>query len=375
MSKEYTCLGMMSGTSGDGVDASIIRSNGLDKFTILKEKYYEYDENIFHEYHNLKKKINSTNDIKRFSSLIKKLENEITIFHAKVFKDISQGVNLDLIGFHGQTIYHNPQEKISLQLGNGNLLSQLSKKKIVFNFRKNDIKNGGEGAPLTPIFHKYLIVSKKVELPACILNIGGISNLTLITDTKNKEISSKDVGPGNCLINAWMQNNTDKKFDVDGKVSLRGKVNEIILEQALEIHENNFHKKNNISLDTNDFDISFARGLNLEDGAATLTAFTGKIISSKINSLLQDNQNKNIKIIICGGGRKNLNLVKQIKINSNRNISFFNAEDYNLNGDFIESQAFGYIAVRSVLSLPISFPNTTGCMAPCSGGEVINSLN
>ena len=375
MSKEYTCLGMMSGTSGDGVDASIIRSNGLDKFTILKEKYYEYDENIFHEYHNLKKKINSTNDIKRFSSLIKKLENEITIFHAKVFKDISQGVNLDLIGFHGQTIYHNPQEKISLQLGNGNLLSQLSKKKIVFNFRKNDIINGGEGAPLTPIFHKYLIESKKIELPACILNIGGISNLTLITDTKNKGISSKDVGPGNCLINTWMQNNTDKKFDVDGKVSLRGKVNEIILEQALEIHENNFQKKNNISLDTNDFDISFARGLNLEDGAATLTAFTGKIISSKISSLLQENQNKNIKIIICGGGRKNLNLVKQIKINSNRNISFFNAEDYNLNGDFIESQAFGYIAVRSVLSLPISFPSTTGCMAPCSGGEVINSLN
>ena len=126
MSKEYTCLGMMSGTSGDGVDASIIRSNGLDKFTILKEKYYEYDENIFHEYHNLKKKINSTNDIKKFSSSIKKLESEITIFHAKVFKDISQGFNLDLIGFHGQTIYHNPQEKISLQLGNGNLLSQLS---------------------------------------------------------------------------------------------------------------------------------------------------------------------------------------------------------------------------------------------------------
>ena len=99
MSKEYTCLGMMSGTSGDGVDASIIRSNGLDKFTMLKEKYYEYDENIFHEYHNLKKKINSTNDIKKFSSSIKKLESEITIFHAKVFKDISQGFNLDLIGF------------------------------------------------------------------------------------------------------------------------------------------------------------------------------------------------------------------------------------------------------------------------------------
>ena len=97
----------------------------------------------------------------------------------KLLKDISDGFKLDLIGFHGQTIYHSPQEKISLQLGNGNLLSQLTKKKIVFNFRKNDIVNGGEGAPLTPIFHKYLIKSKRIKLPACILNIGGISNLTL----------------------------------------------------------------------------------------------------------------------------------------------------------------------------------------------------
>ena len=129
MSKEYTCLGMMSGTSGDGVDASIIRSNGLDEFTVLREKYYEYDEKLFHEFHDLKKKINSIYDLKKFSSQISKLENSITIFHAKVFKDISSNLNLDLIGFHGQTLYHNPQEKISLQLGNGNLLSQLSKKK------------------------------------------------------------------------------------------------------------------------------------------------------------------------------------------------------------------------------------------------------
>ena len=121
---------MMSGTSGDGVDASIIRSNGLDELTILKEKYYEYDENLFHEFHNLKKKINSIADLKKFSSLINILEKNITIFHAKVVKDITQGFNLDLIGFHGQTLYHNPQEKISMQLGDGNLLSQLSKKKL-----------------------------------------------------------------------------------------------------------------------------------------------------------------------------------------------------------------------------------------------------
>lgn len=371
MSKEYTCLGMMSGTSGDGVDSSIIRSNGLDKLTILREKYFEYDEKLFFEFHNLKKKINSLSDLKKFSSSIKILEKNITIFHAKVAKDISQGFNLDLIGFHGQTLYHNPEEKISLQLGNGNLLSQLTKKKIVFNFRKNDIINGGEGAPLSPIFHKYLIKSKNLDLPACILNIGGISNLTFIPSLNNHEILSKDVGPGNCLINSWIQNHTNEKFDFEGKISSRGKINEVILEQALETHENNFQKKNNFSLDTNDFDISFARGLNLEDGAATLTAFTAKIITSQIGSLLKNYNKKNIKIIVCGGGRKNFNLLKQIKLYSKTNLIFLNSEEFDLNGDFIESQAFGYLAIRSILSLPISFPLTTGCTGPCTGGELI----
>ena len=129
MSKEYTCLGMMSGTSGDGVDASVVRSDGLDKFSILKEKYFNYDDKLFKEFHFLKEKINSLDDLKRFSSSIKKLENDITIFHAKVFNEMNNGLHLDLIGFHGQTLYHNPQEKISIQLGNGGLLSQLSKKK------------------------------------------------------------------------------------------------------------------------------------------------------------------------------------------------------------------------------------------------------
>ncbi len=371
MSKEYTCLGMMSGTSGDGVDASIIRSNGLDKFTVLKEKYYEYEENLFQSFHNLKRKINSVDDLNNFSSSIKELENEITMFHAKIVKDVSVGFNLDLIGFHGQTLYHNPKEKISLQLGNGKLLFQLSKKKIVFNFRKNDIQNGGEGAPLTPIFHRHLIQSKKIDLPVCILNIGGISNLTIIENTDYQGVSSQDVGPGNCLINSWIQAHTNQKFDINGKISNSGKINEIILEQALEIHENNFQKKNNISLDTNDFDISFARGLNLEDGAATLIAFTAKIITANINYLLKRFNKKGIKIILCGGGRKNISLIKQIQHYSEKNLSFHKSEDYDLNGDFIESQAFGYLAIRSILSLPISFPSTTGCSAPCSGGEII----
>ena len=203
------------------------------------------------------------------------------------------------------------------------------------------------------------------------LNIGGISNLTLVHNLNNHEIKSEDVGPGNCLINAWIQNHTNEKFDFDGKISNMGKINEIILEQALETHENNFQKRKNISLDTNDFDISFARGLTLEDGAATLTAFTAKIITSKISFLLREYNNKKIKVLICGGGRKNKSLLKLIEANSNKNLFFFNSDDFGLNGDFIESQAFAYLAIRSILSLPISFPSTTGCNSPCSGGKII----
>ena len=373
MSKEYTSLGMMSGTSGDGVDASIVRSNGIDKFEILKDKYYEYDDDLFYKFQNLKKKINSIDDLKKFSSSINELENKITIFHATIFKDISKKIDIDLIGFHGQTLYHNPVEKISVQIGNGNLLHQLTKKQLVYNFRKKDIENGGEGAPLTPIFHKFLLKLKKIDFPACILNIGGISNLTLVPNLKDQEISSLDVGPGNCLIDDWIQTHTKEKYDFEGRISEKGTINEIILEQALETHENNFQKKNNISLDTNDFDISFARGLNLEDGAATLTEFSAKIISSKINSFLKKKQHdkKNVQIIICGGGRKKFSLIKKIKSYSKKNLFFNHSEKFGLDGDFIESQAFGYLAIRSILSLPISFPSTTGCSAPCSGGVLI----
>lgn len=371
MNKEYTCLGMMSGTSGDGVDASIILSNGQNEFEVINEKYYEYDNDIYLEFHDLKKKINTFKDLNRFATLIKRLEEKITLFHAKTVKDITSNLNIDLIGFHGQTLYHNPKEKVSIQLGNGKLLSQLSKKKIVYDFRQNDILNGGEGAPLTPIFHKYLILTKKLALPACILNIGGISNLTLVKDLNDHNIISKDVGPGCCLIDNWIKTHTDNKFDQDGNISERGKINELILEQALEVHENNFQKKNNFSLDTNDFDISFVRGLSIEDGAATLSAFTAKIVSSNIDFLIKEFEKKEIKIVISGGGRKNKNLLKNIKLFSKKNVLFYNSENYKLNGDFIESQAFAYLAIRAILSLPISFPKTTGCDAPCTGGKII----
>lgn len=373
MNKEYTSLGLMSGTSGDGVDASIIKSDGKDKVLFIKDKYYNYEDNLFTKFHNLKKKINSKKDLIKNNNEIKELENKITIFHAKVANDMSTSYNLNLIGFHGQTLYHNAEDKISMQMGNGALFYQLLKKKVIFNFRKKDILNGGEGAPLTPIYHKYLIKSKKISFPACILNIGGIANLTLVNGNSDQDILSKDIGPGNCLLDNWIQAYTNKKIDNDGKISKSGTVNEIILEQALETYENNSQKKVFRSYDTKDFDISFARGLSVEDGAATLLSYTAKIIASGISSILKGFNNNNINIYLCGGGRKNLNLINNIKLNSNKNLFFYDIDTLGLKGDFIESQAFAYLAVRSILSLPLSFPKTTGCKIPSSGGEIIDS--
>ncbi len=371
MQKKYTSLGLMSGTSGDGIDASVIESNGIDHFDVIKDKYFEYDSSIYKEIHNLKEKISSIADLKKFSGDLNDLQRKITLYHAKIIKELQLKNNDVLVGFHGQTIYHNSKEKISLQLGDGKLLHQLTKKKIVFNFRKNDILNGGEGAPLSPIFHQLLVTKKKIRLPVCILNIGGISNITIVKEPIGSlEIFSKDIGPGNCLVDNWIRNNSNKKFDVDGHLAESGKKNEIIFEQAQELYVNRLDKQKK-SFDTSDFDISFSRGLSLEDGATTLTEFTASIIGESLSSLFKEDSFK--EILVCGGGRKNSYLINSIKKYISSKINTKLIDDYGINGDFVESQAFGFLAIRSYLKLPITFPNTTNCTKPSIGGDIIEN--
>ena len=370
MSKEYTSLGLMSGTSGDGVDASIIKSDGDSNYEDIKDQYFEYNNEIYQKIHTLKEKIHEIRDLEIFGKDLNQLEREITLFHASVVEKFNK-YNLDLVGFHGQTIFHDSQKKFSRQIGDGKLLSQLTKKNIVYNFRQNDIKNGGEGAPLTPIFHQLILKENKIEVPACILNIGGISNITIVENLDSYNFRSKDIGPGNCLIDSWVRNNSEKKFDKDGMFSNSGRKNDIILEQAQELYSNSINK-NSLSFDVNDFDVSFVRGLTLEDGAATLTDFTGRIIGAGIINFLS-RENKPCKVLLSGGGRKNKSLIKIIKETSNKNIILKSIDDYGVNGDFVESQAFAYLAIRSLKNEPISFPNTTGCSNPCTGGEIIKS--
>ena len=154
MSKCYCSLGLMSGTSGDGVDSSIVQSDGDTEYKVILDKYFKYNQDIYDNIHSLKGKINTSTDLKNLSKEINSLEKEITIFHVKAVNEIIKEFksNIDFIGFHGQTVYHNAKKKISKQLGDGKLLSQLTKKTVIYDFRQNDLKNGGHGAPLTPIF-------------------------------------------------------------------------------------------------------------------------------------------------------------------------------------------------------------------------------
>ncbi len=371
MQKNWISLGLMSGTSGDGVDASVIRTDGINHYESIKDKYFEFSPDIYKDIHNLKEKIHKKHHLETFKSEINNLERKITVFHAEIIKEFNLSEDT-LIGFHGQTIYHNPEEKISKQLGNGNLLNQLTNKNVIFNFRKNDILNGGEGAPLTPIFHNLLSLQHKIDLPVCFLNIGGIANITIVKNGGNiSELISKDIGPGNCLIDTWVRKNSDKKFDQDGFFASSGTRNEIIFEQAQELYMNRNFKKN--SFDINDFDISFIRGLNFEDGVTTLTDFTASVIGEELSLSIKNSKEKIHNILLCGGGRNNKILIKKIQEYSMPKIDFKLLDDYNINGDFIESQAFAFLAVRSFLRLPISFPNTTGCKAPCIGGDLIKN--
>ena len=375
MGKIYTALGLMSGTSGDGVDASIISSDGVNQYSEILNKYFKYDQKIYENLHELRGKILKSDDLKKNENEISNLEREITLFHAKIVNDILELIdkNIDFIGFHGQTIYHNPIEKISKQIGDGNLLSQLTKKIVIYDFRQNDIKNGGEGAPLTPVFHRLIINQKKIELPVCVLNIGGITNVTAIKDYEKNNFLSRDLGPGNCLIDEWIRNTTKNKFDKNGEIAKQGKINQLILDQALDNFDNR-PNQNNLSFDTKDFSLGFVRGLNLEDGAATLTDFTGRIIGAELSSFLSDVSKKLWKVLICGGGRKNNTLIEIIKKSTIKNLTIQPIDDYGIDGDFVESQAFGYLAIRSFLKLPISFPTTTGCKDPTTGGIVIKNF-
>ena len=364
MEKNLSALGFMSGTSGDGVDTSVIDSNGEDIIKIKYNRFDPYPISLSRKIHKIKDSISKMQDLLKYSSDIEELEREITNFHLNIALKTSKDIYYDLIGFHGHTIYHNVDEKISKQIGLGAYLSKKTNKTVVYDFRQNDIKNGGEGAPLSPIYHlaiiRSLFTKNKLKLPISILNIGGIANITEIDE--NFKISSRDIGPGNCLIDMWIRKNSEKLYDEYGNFAKKGKTDKFIFDQYL---DNYYYSKINLkrSLDTNDFDISFAKGLSLENGTTTITDLTSELLSKNIG----DND-----IYVCGGGRKNSFLINSLKSKIKNKI--FLIDDLNIDGDYIESQAFAFLSIRSYLGLPISFPSTTNCKEPSVGGTIARNF-
>ena len=368
MKNLITSVGLMSGTSSDGIDASIIKSDGENEVHFTGNYFLPYEERVRSKIRILKEKINLISDLETNKSEIDNLEKEITVLHVKIVNLIIEKFDLrkseiDLIGFHGHTIFHSFKDKKTKQLGDGRLLSHLTGLNVVYNFRENDIKYGGQGAPLVSVFHKLLQIQLKLKMPLVFLNIGGISNLTYLN--RGEEMISFDSGPGNFLIDKILQLKSNDKiqFDKDGIVAFTGNVDRNILDSYLS--DPYYELSPPKSLDVNDCNLSSLRSLDLKDSVATLSELTSLTIVNALNFF----RSKPIEIILCGGGRKNKYIFERIKKLSN--IKICNIDNYKINGDFIESQAFAYLAIRSFLKKPISFPATTGVSRPITGGDII----
>ena len=361
MDNSFIALGLMSGTSLDGIDASIIKSDGENNLDIIDNKYFNYPEEFRKRLSTFIININNRIDIKENINTYKSLERDLTLYHSKISKKILSENNLkvQLIGFHGQTIIHKPKDGYSIQMGDANLLSQELKEKVIYNFRANDIKNNGEGAPLTPVYHKLLINKFKINKPTLILNIGGISNYTYFF---NNTLAAKDIGPGNVLMDEYLKKTKGIDYDKNGDIASSGNINKDIINQFYEHEFYNTQEKH--SFDRKEFDFSFVKGLEFEDAVATLTYFTALIISQNIKK----NFDNEIEIILCGGGRRNLALVNHIKKLLKYKIKLI--DEFSVDGDFIESQAFAYLSIRSYLNKIISYPSTTNVLNPVTGGEI-----
>ena len=355
-------IGLMTGTSMDGIDISLVKTNGYDLKRLNKNYFYKYSNEtnkflleILNEdvSINLKKK--------------KLLDDIITEEHFKAIKDLNIIKKSDLIGFHGQTIYHNPNIKCSIQLGNPLMLAKMCNKNVVFDFRSKDIKMGGQGAPIAPIYHKYIIEDLGLELPSCFLNIGGVANLTY---WDGNQLIGFDTGPGNALMDNYISTISNKRFDKDGVLASKGIPDKKIIKSFL--HHDFFKKPPPKSLDKHSFigfyDELLKKKYSNADIMATLAEFT---VESIVSSLLFLPQTVN-SILITGGGYRNIHLMNRLK--ERLKLKFLNEEQLGIEFDYIESELIAYLSARSVYNLPITFPSTTGVSRPSSGGKLHRCL-
>lgn len=350
----FNAIGLMSGTSMDGIDAAFLETDGEAKLAVGPHISLQYPAELRRTLLALPKK----------DFDVTSLEKEVTDFHCKAVWNlcVSAGVdlaNVDVIGFHGQTIMHSPKERKTWQLGDGQLMADTLSGTVVNNFRQNDMRYGGQGAPLAPAYHKALVRSCGITHPVAILNIGGVSNVTLVA---GDQLYACDCGPGNALIDDWVNAHCGVLFDDGGRIAAAGQINAGALEMLL---GNEFFSRGGPkSLDRNAFSSRPVASLSPQDGAATLAAFTAAAIAMEAQRL----PDKPHEWVVVGGGRLNMFLVAELRRRLHEPVRV--AEDVGWDGKSIEAHAFAYLAARSLLQLPLSWPSTTGVSTPVSGGDV-----
>ena len=348
-------VGLMSGTSMDGVDAALIETDGESLARPRAFLTIPY-ESAF------RSRLASAVAAGRADAA---LVEELTHLHAgavgRVLKEAGvESGTVALVGFHGHTVLHAPAERRTLQIGDGSLLARLTGIAVVGDFRSADVAAGGEGAPLAPVFHRAL--AALLEKPVAVLNIGGVANLTWIG--RDESLIAFDTGPGNALIDDWALRHIGHPMDLDGALAASGRVEEGALAGLLA--DPYFKRRAPKSLDRNHFAGLAARLADLgpEDGAATLTEFTAAAVALAARQLPEPPK----RWIVTGGGRRNPTLMAALA--RRLAVPVEPCESVGWDGDALEAQAFAYMAVRSAKGLPISYPETTGAPRPMTGGRL-----
>ncbi|KQS98236.1 MULTISPECIES: anhydro-N-acetylmuramic acid kinase [unclassified Rhizobium] len=374
MAEMKTAIGLMSGTSMDGIDVALLRTDGCERVERGPSLGIGYEAAFRGR---LKQALEAARSIKAREERpgnLAAVEQELTLRHAdaiRIFlsKNNIQPQYVDVIGFHGQTVLHRPDEALTVQLGDGALLARETGIAVIHDMRANDMVFGGQGAPLIPAYHAALAAGLPAETrgarPVVFVNIGGISNLTFVgTDGA---IVAYDSGPGNTLIDQWVEEHAGIPYDQGGTIASEGRVLSGLAERYLANPFFNAAKRR--SLDRNDFAPPRGGEASLEDGARTLAYVTAAAIFKSSHHLPA----RPGTYIVCGGGRLNRiimeDLVGQVRPDD---AVVLTAEQAGLDGDAMEAEAWAYLAVRALAGLPLTFPATTGVRQPVTGG-VFNS--
>jgi anhydro-N-acetylmuramic acid kinase len=363
-------IGLMSGTSMDGIDVALIDTNGEGAVQRLASAEFPYDAAFRRTLAGSLETAKTMKSRTERPSALSEVEREITDRHAAaVHAFVSQAghqiSDIGIVGFHGQTVLHRPDQGLTVQLGDGRRLASKIGIPVLFDMRANDMVHGGQGAPLVPAYHAALAAGLDPVFsggePVCFVNIGGISNITYVQS--GKAPIAFDTGPGNALIDQWVERHAGIPFDDGGRIAAEGSIVRAVVEAYL--GKSFFGTKPPKSLDRNDFTLDEASELELSDGARTLAHVSAKAIFACVAHLPRPPG----LWIVCGGGRKNQTIMSDlIELAEATQSRLLAAEDCGFNGGSMEAEAWAYLAVRGLKGLPLTFPETTGVAKPVTGG-------